>query len=810
MNVGNYSNIPLELRLLKQWVVWREGKVPFQTNGQIADVTNSGTYCTFQDAINALQNSINIGIGFCFTDSDPYSFIDLDNANGDQAIIATHLKIAHEFNSYSEVSPSGMGLHIIVKGTVIAGRRRSKVEIYSSGRYATMTGQVHNNSPINDCQSQLTMLWEQMGSGPIAQSLYQGNDKEEFTDEEIIKKATNAINGDKFAKLLKGDWQDLYSSQSEADFSFVDIISFYTQNRNQITRIFRNSPLGFRDKAKRSDYVSRMISRSFDRMLPPLDFDGLKNAIELKLAQDQLGLPLDDSIHITSNISNNGTLQINGSVAQRSELAVHNSTVAGSSPVTPTTQLNLPMAVSSNGKTTAFDAVNVGSNPSAAATLPPGLLGNIAEFIYQAAPRPVEEIALAGAIGLMAGVCGKAYNISGTGLNQYLLMIADSGKGKEAMASGISKLINVCRLQVPVANDFIGPSAIASSPGLHKYLSKNSQCFVSILGEFGIKLEAMSNLKANSVQLLLKDSLLDLYHKSGYNDVYRGSAYSDQDKNSIDIPAPAFSILGESTPERFYSILNEEMISEGLLPRFSIIEYNGIRVPSNENPNSNPSFQLIEKFCALMAHCKTIMASNKIINVEQDLEAFKATKEIDRYADYQINSANKEVTRQLWNRAHIKTLKLSATVAIGVNPYNPIITVDNVNWAWGIVQNDIKALSIKFEQGLIGSSSSETKQVLEMKRVMKDYLTEPWEKVKNYSHSQSLYDAKLITYVYLNKRLTPVSAFKNDKLGPTASIKRCIQILIDSDYIKEVGKVWMNDKFGTSQRAFAISNTSFL
>lgn len=759
MNVGNnFANIPLELRLLKQWVCWREGKVPYQINGTLADVTNPATWTTFDQAVSALANSLNKGIGFVFTQSDPYSFIDLDNAEGDQAILATHLKIAKEFDSYSEVSPSGMGLHIIVRGKVQAGRRRSKVEIYSSARYATMTGNIHNRATINDYQSQLIQLWEQMGSGPVAQSLYKGDDKEQYTDEEIIRKATEAVNGDKFVKLLRGDWQDLYGSQSEADFAFIDIIAFYTQNRNQITRIFRASPLGFREKAKRTDYVSGMISRSFDRMLPPLDFDGLKNGVELKLSQ--LALPLNDS------------------VAQRLEPAAHNSK-------------------------------DVGSNP-ATITMPPGLLGEIAQFIYQAAPRPVPEIALAGAIGFMAGICGKAYNINNTGLNQYILLIANSGTGKEAMAAGISKLVNVVRMQVPVANDFIGPSAIASSPGLHKFLSKNSQCFVSVLGEFGIKLEAMSSQKANAVQLLLKDSILDLYHKSGHNDVYRGSAYSDQDKNSADIAAPSFSILGESTPERFYSILSEDMINEGLLPRFSIIEYTGIRVPSNRNINISPSFSLVEKLCALMAHAKTLMSANKVISVGQDDDALKATDKIDKFADDQVNSAKKEFTRNLWNRAHLKTLKLAATIAVGVNPFHPVISVSDVEWAWNIVQNDIRALSVKFEEGLIGSSSSETKQIIEMKRVIKDYLTEPAEKVLTYTHNQALYEAKLIPYSYLNKRLTPCAAFKNDKLGPTASIKRCLQIMIDSDDIKEVGKAWMNEKFGTSQRAFAVSNVKIL
>ena len=96
-------------------------------------------------------------------------------------------------------------------------------------------------------------------------------------------------------------------------------------------------------------------------------------------------------------------------------------------------------------------------------TRPPGLVGDIADYILNAAPRPVPHIALAGAIGLMAGVCGRAFNVSGTGLNLYVLLIAETGTGKEGIASGISSLIAA----IPngrIGNfDFLGPAEVASA-----------------------------------------------------------------------------------------------------------------------------------------------------------------------------------------------------------------------------------------------------------------------------------------------------------------------------------------------------------
>ena len=82
------------------------------------------------------------GIGFVLSDADPYTFIDLDDCEGDADAIAVRDKIMAGFDSYTERSPSGRGFHIIVRGGVSAGRRRGKVEVYSTQRFMTMTGDV--------------------------------------------------------------------------------------------------------------------------------------------------------------------------------------------------------------------------------------------------------------------------------------------------------------------------------------------------------------------------------------------------------------------------------------------------------------------------------------------------------------------------------------------------------------------------------------------------------------------------------------------------------------------------------------------
>jgi len=423
-------------------------------------------------------------------------------------------------------------------------------------------------------------------------------------------------------------------------------------------------------------------------------------------------------------------------------------------------------------------------------------------------------VALAASIALMAGICGRAYNVSGTGLNQYVLLLAMTGAGKEAAAEGIDKLMSTIKMQVPTATTYIGPGEIPSGTGLLRHLANNSQSFLSIVGEFGIKLQQISDPRASSAEISLRRLMLDLYNKSGFNRSMPASSYAKKEDSTSAISSPAYSILGESTPERFYGALNEDMISEGLLPRFLLIEYKGNRPPPNPNHNLvTPNFSLVERLAGLVAQCETVNHSNprRVINVQEG-EAAKALADFSKYADDRINNSGKEVIRQLWNRAHIKVLKLASLIAVGENMIEPTISLANMEWAANLVYADINAMTTRFESGDVGSTSYEIKQSQEIIRVIRDYIKSDFEKVEKYlqTKSRKLHDDKIIPYVYLNKRLAAASVFRLDKAGATIAMKRAIQNLVDSDRIKEIGKVWCNEKYGTSQRCFVVHDTSIL
>jgi hypothetical protein len=805
-----FDRIPAELKFLPQWVVWKlenhggpkPTKVPYAAKwGTHASVTKPSTWGTFDDAVAAVQSGKYSGLGFVLTYDDPYTFVDLDDAKGDEAIFARQQKVFSELPSYAERSPSGTGLHIICKGRVgPPGRKRAQIEVYSGERFMTMTGDVYREAPIVECQEKLQLLWQQMG-GPAQIHIYGGDSEQKEDDETIINRAISALNGDKFKGLLEGRWEEYYSSQSEADFALIDIIAFYTQNRDQITRIFRQSGLGARDKAKRNDYVVAMINRAFDRQLPEVDVEALKIQFEQMLtdetrAADQFELP--------------GFVSINGEVVYPPSEGGNG---AAEGPAAPAyAPLGRDAVQAEQDVPQSGQAVNASSS----VIFPPGLVGEVANFIYSAAPRPVREIALVGAIGLVAGIVGRAYNVSGAGLNQYCLAIAATGAGKEAINQGAMRLMTAVRgdgtAGAPSAMDFVGPGDVRSDAALIKWLAKHP-CIFSIQGEWGMRLKQMSAPNANSNEIGVKRVLMDLYNKSGHGNVLNPLAYSDKDKNTPSIGSPSYTLIGESTPERFYEALDEGMIADGLLPRFLTIEYKGNRPDlSNTHATAYPSFALIDMCRTIVVHVQQVMAANNVVNVEMDDQATQLMKSFDRYCDGQINSKEaREVTRQMWNRAHMKALKLAALVAVGVYPYKPVIDREAAQWATDLVVRDVLNIVDRFERGEIGTGAlgaNERKQIDDMVRVISSWLKADGTECAKYGMPGNMHAAGVILGSALTKKLFQMASYRNDRLGATNAVKRTLQHLLDGDELRELPKGQMTNMFGTTARGFVVSRPS--
>jgi len=146
----DFNKIPESIQHLRQWVMWRYekggskwAKVPYHPNGYRAQASKSGTWSSFDDVYVADLIGGFDGVGFVFTEDDEYVGIDLDDCIDEQGNWSDTAKdIVSRVGSYCEVTPSGRGLHILVKAKIDRAKidHYQGLEVYESGRYFTVTG----------------------------------------------------------------------------------------------------------------------------------------------------------------------------------------------------------------------------------------------------------------------------------------------------------------------------------------------------------------------------------------------------------------------------------------------------------------------------------------------------------------------------------------------------------------------------------------------------------------------------------------------------------------------------------------------
>jgi hypothetical protein len=207
----------------------------------------------------------------------------------------------------------------------------------------------------------------------------------------------------------------------------------------------------------------------------------------------------------------------------------------------------------------------------------------------------------------------------------------------------------------------------------------------------------------------------------------------------------------------------------------------------------------------LCAFSLQLNSQNKAVHVAVDDQAKAQFDSFNVHCDANINSAEREIRRHLWNRAHLKAMKLAALLAVGCDPYHPIINSEQATWAINLVVADIRNLLGKFEAGEIGIENDETTQLQTIIKTMKEYVLSPYSAVEKYIAGMgALHAERIIPYAYLQRRLAAVAAFRKDKQGSSQSIKRALKTLIERGDIEEVGRATMATTYKTSAVAYMI------
>lgn len=264
-----YEKIPLELKQLSHWVGWKymqrpgedhKRKVPINAmDGQPAKSNDPTTWCDFDTACRSKERFGLDGIGFMFS-GDGIFGIDIDHCYDPETreLDPAAAEIIETVQSYTELSPSGTGIHILCKGALPEGRkRRGAVEMYSTLRYFTVTGnQFGLEYPFSDCTERVAVMHrkylgeEETAAGAqraaLPMPVGRGTNADMSVDA-VLCRMFDSKHGQKLQDLYNGSWEQYGigdGSQSSADQAFCNMLAFWCRcDAALMDAIFRRSRL---------------------------------------------------------------------------------------------------------------------------------------------------------------------------------------------------------------------------------------------------------------------------------------------------------------------------------------------------------------------------------------------------------------------------------------------------------------------------------------------------------------------------------------------------------------------------------------
>ena len=280
---NDYDAIPDELKQRSQWALFNctqgkgghTAKIPYRagvTGRQSAKSTDSNTWAPFDTAVLSRAHLKVSDIAFAFNAADPYTVVDLDDvidpATGEVDPWAQ--SIIGRLDSYTEVSRSHTGCHIIVRATKPGKQSRTDdrpgFEIYDNGRFMICTGLHIDGTPtaIEERQAEIDALHAEVfaakqteaadervetvsnsGYPQCAASASTAGSHKPLDDTDLLRLAmSSVVNGPQFTALWKGDLSAHNDNHSAADQALVNMLAYWTgKDASQMDRLFRKSGL---------------------------------------------------------------------------------------------------------------------------------------------------------------------------------------------------------------------------------------------------------------------------------------------------------------------------------------------------------------------------------------------------------------------------------------------------------------------------------------------------------------------------------------------------------------------------------------
>ena len=289
--------LPGGLSEYRQFIVWvsepsksRPGKTDkfpvHPQQGYKINAQDPASWMSFEDAQRAHAAGVGHGIGFVFTEQDPFFFLDIDNAavNGQWSELSSQLYGAF-LGCYFEISQSGTGMHIIGRAEV-PGRHGHKndaygLELYTQKRFVALTGTHASGTALNGAQGNFDWLvanfFPPSAAAECADWSYEPVPEWSgpLDDDELIEKMLASRPSAAAAFGARASFKELWEADetalgrvfpdprgfdhSSADAALCTHLAFWTgKDCERIARLFERSGL-MRDKWLRDDYKMNTV-----------------------------------------------------------------------------------------------------------------------------------------------------------------------------------------------------------------------------------------------------------------------------------------------------------------------------------------------------------------------------------------------------------------------------------------------------------------------------------------------------------------------------------------------------------------------
>lgn len=510
--------IPQELKALRQWHCWKDSngtKLPVQINGQMAKSNAPSTWSSFDAAIAASE----IFSGLSFEITEPYTGIDLDDcidAFGELRPWASEILKHFRSLAYAEISPSGKGIKLITRARKPDGSRcvhsfndgKQQVECYDHARFWTITGD----------------LWGQFST------IADGQAAVDWLCSEYLKPSKPAPKSS-------------------------------SPNPSRLASFFQ------------SDLEQRCTAYAESVQLPAV---GGRNAAcfqlagHLKSIVDDFGKSLPESqiIEIVEHwAASQGATPREGEIEKACNSAFRNGTpreTKESQPLLVSTEPDPDVDLSGIMRQCSIpEEIQAATNFPDECLEATGLIGELVRYNLDTALYPLPELALAGALSLMASVTGGKVEGLRARTNVYVMGLAPSGGGKD-----YARKLNRKILLHAGGGHICGPERIGSHAGIISALAENWNTLFQI-DEIGRLLATMQSAQMSPHLYNIASVLMQIY--SSADDIWQADAYGDRKKCKT-LEYPHCVVYGTSIPDGFWESLTKKNLSDGLIGRFLVFE----------------------------------------------------------------------------------------------------------------------------------------------------------------------------------------------------------------------------------------------